>query len=302
MNVVIWLESAVRAFDLEPSQLEALRARHPQHQFVVARKTVDFLALLPAAEAVLVWRFEASWYRHAPRLRLVATPSAGRELVDMHPERRVRVSYGSFQGKIMAESLLAMMLFHSRRLDLCVTQQRERKWERDGFSGSRRLAGQRALIVGYGPLGRECARLLTAVGLSVIGVKRSPAGPPAPANAVYPVSKLHQLLPTADHVVLTLPGGAGTEHLIDEAALRRLQPSACLYNLGRGNAVDTPALIDALQAGRLAHAFLDVFETEPLPSDSPLWDLPNLHVMPHASAISSEYLQLWLEELDPELL
>ncbi|MDF3064533.1 MAG: D-isomer-specific 2-hydroxyacid dehydrogenase, NAD-binding protein [Polyangiaceae bacterium] len=301
MKVVIWLESPIRAFDLSSSQLEALRSEYPQHDFVVAESRDAFLALIPSAEAALVWRFAAEWYPRAPLLRLVATPSAGRELVDMDPQRRVRVSHGSFHGKIMAESLLAMMLFHSRRLDLCLSQQQQRLWDRDAFGRTRRLAGQSALIVGYGPLGRQCARLLKAVGMSVTGVKRSPAGDPAPADAVHPVSELRRLLPQADHVVLTLPSDTGTDHLIDEAALRLLKPSASLYNLGRGNAVDEAALVRALGAGQLGHAFLDVFHVEPLPADSPLWDVPNLHVMPHASAISSEYLNLWLEELAPEL-
>lgn len=301
MKVVIWLENAVRAFALQPSQLEALRIEYPQHDFVVARNHDDFSLLLPSAEAVLVWRFAADWYRRAPRLRLVATPSAGRERVDTDPARRVRVSHGRFHGKIMAESLLAMVLFHARRLDLCLSQQEERRWERDVFATTRRIAGQRALIIGYGPLGRECARLLKAVGMSVIGVKRHPEGDPAPADAMHPVSELHQLLPHADHVVLTLPSDTGTDRLIDEAALRLLQPTASLYNLGRGNAVDSDALVRALGEGQLAHAFLDVFEVEPLPADSPLWSVPNLHVMPHASAISAEYLDLWLAELAPEL-
>lgn len=202
----------------------------------------------------------------------------------------------------MAESLLAMILFHARRLDLCLTLQQQHRWERDVFSATRRIFGQRALIIGYGPLGRECARLLKAVGMSVVGVKRSPAGAPAPADAVHAVADLPRLLPEADHVVLTLPGDTGADHLIDAAALRLLKPSASLYNLGRGNAVDETALVQALGAGKLAQAFLDVFQVEPLPHDSPLWNVPNLHLMPHASAISSEYLELWLEELSPELV
>ncbi len=301
MKVVIWLESPIRAFDLAPSQLEALRNEYSEHELVVAGDRAAFLGLLPSAHMVLVWRFAAEWYELAPALQVVATPSAGRELVDTDPARRVRVSHGSFHGKIMAESLLAMILFHTRRLDLCVSQQQRRAWERNTFATTRRLAGQRALIIGYGPLGRECARLLKAVGMSVIGVKRSPSGDPAPADAVYSVSQLHERLPEADHVVLTLPSDTGTDHLIDEAALGRLAPGASLYNLGRGNAVDEAALVRALEDGRLAHAFLDVFEVEPLPKDSPLWGTRNLHVMPHASAVSSEYLDLWLQELAPEL-
>jgi phosphoglycerate dehydrogenase-like enzyme len=202
----------------------------------------------------------------------------------------------------MAESLLAMMLHVSRRLDLCVANQRTHRYERDAFVDTRRLAGQHALIIGYGPLGRECARLLKALGLRVTGVKRDPQVEPGSADLVLAAERLHDLLPDADHVVLTLPGDTGTDRLIAARELALLRASTCLYNLGRGNAIDEAALLQALRDGRLAHAFLDVFEHEPLPPDSPLWDAPRLSIMPHASAISREYLDLWFEELAAEQL
>jgi phosphoglycerate dehydrogenase-like enzyme len=153
------------------------------------------------------------------------------------------------------------------------------------------------LIVGYGALGRECARLLKAVGLHVVGVKRQAAVDPAPADAVFALQELPRLLPEADHVISTLPADTGTDHLFDAAAFAAMRPSAGFYNLGRGNVVDEAALLQALNAGRIAHAFLDVFEREPLPADSPLWHAPNLALTPHASAINAEYLDLWVEEL-----
>ncbi len=156
------------------------------------------------------------------------------------------------------------------------------------------------MIVGYGPLGRECARLLKAVGLRVLGVKRNAAVDPAPADAVYPTERLLALLPDADHVVVTLPGDTGADHLFSDDAFAAIRPSAGFYSLGRGNAVDETALIRVLREGRLAHAFLDVFEQEPLPADSPLWDTPNLALTPHASAINAQYLELWFEELAVE--
>jgi D-2-hydroxyacid dehydrogenase (NADP+) len=193
------------------------------------------------------------------------------------------------------------MLFFSRRLDVAAADQAARRYEREAYVGTRRLTGQQALIVGFGPLGRECGRLLKAVGLGVVGVKRDPHVDPAPADAVFGVDRLHRLLPDADHVVLTLPSDTDTDHLIGAAELALMRPTATLYNLGRGNAVDEAALVRALEAEQLAHAFLDVFEQEPLPEDSPLWHTKNLALMPHASAISAEYLDLWFEELGPEL-
>jgi D-2-hydroxyacid dehydrogenase (NADP+) len=297
MKVVVWLENPIRAFQLQAQQLAELRLSHPQHDFVAVPDRHAFLNELPSAQAALVWRFEAAWYELAPLLELVATPAAGRDWMQTDPSGRVPVRHGSFHGKIMAESLLAMLLFHSRRLDLCITDQRERRYQRDAFSTTRRLSGQHALIVGYGPLGRECARLLKAVGMRVTGVKRHPTADTGPADAVHAASTLPELLPQADHLIVTLPGDTGTDHLISDRELSLLPAHASLYNLGRGNAVDEAALLRALETGRLAHAFLDVFEHEPLPADSPLWAAKNLTLMPHASAISSEYLQLWFEEL-----
>jgi phosphoglycerate dehydrogenase-like enzyme len=301
MKVVVWLEHRIRAFSVQVAQLARLGARHPGLVLQVVRTEQELLAQLPDADAALVWSFSAAWYALGPKLRFVATPAAGREKVEPDPSGRVRNLHGHFHGKIMAESLLAMMLFFSRRLDVAVADQAARRYGREAYDGSRRLAGQQALIIGYGPLGRECARLLKAVGLHVVGVKRNAAVDPAPADAVFGVDRLHQLLSDADHVIVTLPGDTGTDHLIGAAELALMRPTATLYNLGRGTAVDEAALIDALEAEKLAHAFLDVFEQEPLPKGSPLWHAKNLALMPHASAISSEYLDLWFEELGPEL-
>lgn len=301
MKALVWLENEIAAFRIRDEQLERFRSRHAELTIAVARSRAEFLAQLPGAELALVWRFEAEWYPLAPALRLVATPAAGRDWIQSDPTGRVPVSHGSFHGKIMAESLLGMMLFCSRRLDLGIAQQRQREWDRNAFSTTRRLSGQRALIVGYGPLGRECARLLKAMGLHVSGMKRNPNVDAAPADALYPVSALAERLPHVDHLVLTLPGDTGADGMIADAELARLPKGACLYNLGRGNAVDEAALVRALESGQLGHAFLDVFATEPLPSESPLWTAPNLHYMPHASAISAEYLDLWLEELSARI-
>jgi phosphoglycerate dehydrogenase-like enzyme len=301
MRILVHLDNPVRAFELNAEQLSALKERFPSHEFVRVHSQDDFLRELPSAEGALVWSFEASWYALAPKLRFVATPAAGRERVARDPAGRVRQLHGSFHGKIMGEALLAMMLFWSRRLDLAIQHRRERRYERDHLSETRRLAGQHALIVGYGPLGREIAQRLKALGMQVVGVKRDAGVDRGPADAVMPVTLLHALLRQADHVVVTLPSDTGTDHLFDEKAFAQMKKSAYFYNLGRGNAVDEEALVAALSSGGIAGAFLDVFEQEPLPADSPLWTAPNLEFLPHASAVSREYLDLWIDELAPEL-
>ena len=301
MKVVLWLPHSIRAFEVQPEHLARWRARYPQHQLVVASEEHEFLQQLADAGAALVWRFSAAWYERAPALRFVATPAAGREKVEVDPSGRVRTVHGSFHGKIMAESLLGMLLFFTRRFDFALADQRAHRYERERYATTRRLAGQSALIVGYGALGRECARLLKAVGMRVVGVKRTPTGDAGPADSVHALGELPRLLAEADHVISTLPADTGTDHLFDAAAFAAMRPGAGFYNLGRGNAVDEAALVRALTSGALGHAFLDVFEHEPLPADSRLWDAPNLALTPHASAINAEYLDLWIEELGPRL-
>jgi D-2-hydroxyacid dehydrogenase (NADP+) len=301
MKIVVRLENLVSAFQLSAAQFSALRERFPEHEFTRVQSEEDFLRELSSAHAALVWHFEAPWYALAPGLVWVATPAAGREKVARDPSGRVATLNGSFHGKIMAETLLGMMLFWSRRFDLALRDRRQRRWDRDQFSRTRRLGGQLAMIVGYGPLGRECAARLKSVGLRVAGIKRDAAIEPGPADAVFPASLLPGVLKDADHVIVTLPSDTGTDHLFDDRAFAAMRSSAYFYNLGRGNAVDEAALVRALEAGAIAGAFLDVFEREPLPHDSPLWTAPNLEFLPHVSAASREYLDLWLEELAPAL-
>jgi phosphoglycerate dehydrogenase-like enzyme len=301
MKIVVWLEHRIPAFSVQAAQLDRLQERHPHLQLQVARSEGELLAALPDAEGALVWAFAAPWYARGPKLRFVGTPAAGREKLEPDPSGRVRSVHGHFHGKIMAESLLGAMLLFSRKLDVSLEDQVARRYRRDAYSGTRRLAGQQALIVGFGPLGRECGRLLRALGLRVVGVKRTPSGDPEPAEAVFAADRLHALLPEADHVILTLPSDTGTDRLIGAAELSLMRAGATLYNLGRGNAVDEGALLRALESGQLGHAYLDVFEHEPLPESSPLWHTKNLLLTPHSSAVSAEYLDLWFEELAPVL-
>lgn len=301
MNVVVHLAHEIGAFRLAPPQLDELRARFPAHTWRSCATEAEFLAALPDAHATLVWHFDESWFARAPKLVFVATPAAGRERVGRDPSGRVRTLHGAFHGKIMGETLLGMLLYWSRGFDRALRDRRAHRYERDQFSATRRLAGQSLLLVGYGPLGRECALRAKALGMRVTGVKRSADVAPAPADAVFPPRELSRLLAEADHVVSLLPSDTGTRHTFDAQAFAAMKKRAYFYNLGRGNAVDEQALVAALENGDIAGAFLDVFEREPLPQDSPLWTVRNLEFLPHASAIAREYLELWLDELTPEL-
>ena len=194
-------------------------------------------------------------------------------------ERGVRLSTSSGAMAVpIAHSVVLHLLTFAHRLQHFRDAQRRRAWEPRNL---RELEGSLLGVVGLGPIGVEVARLGAALRMRVVGFRRSPRGD-EPCETV-PIGDLHAWLPRIDHLVLALPLNEDSEKLIDEPALARLKPEAVLVNIARGGVVDEAALVRALQAGRLAGAALDVFETEPLPEDSPLWSLPNVVVTPHCS-------------------
>jgi phosphoglycerate dehydrogenase-like enzyme len=182
----------------------------------------------------------------------------------------------------IAQYVLAMMLYRTKRIEEWREGQRRHAWERVAAS---ELTGQTAGIVGTGAIGGEVARLAQAFGMRVLGVRRS--GKPARhVDEMLPMRRLPALLKRSDFVVLACPLTKETQGLIDERELRAMKPTATLINVARGRVVDEPALVRALREGWIAGACLDVFHMEPLPPDSPLWDMPNVVVTPHNSGFS----------------
>ena len=183
----------------------------------------------------------------------------------------------------IAEFVLRAVLDHFQRPELWRSAQAERRWERHEFEEA---AGTTWVVVGLGSIGTEVARLTTALGASVVGVRRHPRGD-EPVSEVVTPERLAEVLPRAEVVVLSAPANASSRHLVDDAFLRNLRPGALLVNVGRGSLVDESALLRALDDGTLGAAALDVFEDEPLPGDSPLWAHPKVAVTPHNSAIAT---------------
>lgn len=298
-NLLIHLHNSIDAFSFKPRHLEQIRAALPVDvNIVVAADNADFMAKLPEADSALVWSFKPEWYDRGVRLKAVYTPAAGHDWVAQDPSGRVRTFYGSFHGRIMRESLLAMILYFNRQLGRSLDDQRNRRWGRLGYSSCAALFSQRVVIVGLGALGSSMAELLHAFGARITGVKRSLAGFAGNPNVdrVIAFDSLEEELPDADHVVLLLPGGSETDGLFTRRHFNALKQGACLFNLGRGNCFHEADLIHALEHGPLAGAGLDVFAEEPLPPDSPLWGHANVLITPHSSAISQEYIDLFVRE------
>jgi phosphoglycerate dehydrogenase-like enzyme len=286
---VVWLEWPEKCFRVDAGALSVLKACVPAGTRVVrARTEAGFLRALPAATHVIVWHFDPAWFSRAPRLRLVATPAAGREYVPAEGPAGVTIHFGAFHGPAMAESVLALMLAWCRGV---VAAERLPHWPKLALSERcYRLAGTRAVILGYGRIGRTVGSRLAALGVEVTGVRRRNA------------KDLPRLLPTADWLICALPGDTGTDRLLDGKMLARLPKRAVVVNVGRGNVIDEEALARALSKGQVAAALLDVWQKEPLPVTSALGrpETPNVVRMPHAAAFYPAYLADCFRELAQE--
>jgi phosphoglycerate dehydrogenase-like enzyme len=208
---------------------------------------------------------------------------------------------GGVSPKPLAEYALMMILAHAHHLPAMVKLQNEPRWpdfdHRWNRLMPRMLPGATVGIVGYGRIGREIGRLAQAFGMNVIGMRRGGGRSgerfgEAPENAATEVvgrDGLHDLLGRSDYVVLTVPYTDATHHLLDDKAFAAMRPGAALINAARGGVVDETAMLRALRSGRLGFAALDVFATEPLPLDSPLWNEPNVLITPHVAGFSPAY-------------
>jgi phosphoglycerate dehydrogenase-like enzyme len=247
------------------------------------------------AEALVVWGNAPADLRavagRMPRLRWVQTLAAGPDAVlgAGFPDDVVVTSGVGLHDRPVTEHALALVLALLRRLPAALAAQAEHRWA-DELGGLQPLHPEeavttlldaRVLVWGFGNIGQNLAPLLQALGAQVRGVGRS-----AGERAGFPVvaeDRLEAELEHTDVLVMILPATDATTHALDAARLAALPQHAFVVNVGRGSTVDEPALVAALTEGRIAGAALDVTEVEPLPTDSPLWDAPNLLLTPHAA-------------------
>jgi len=228
--------------------------------------------------------------RAAPRLRWVHIHSAGADrpvYVELRG-RGVQVTTSSgANAPVVAQTALLGLLALARQWPRLLAAQREHRWAPLIATGlPRDLQGQTAVIVGWGPVGQEIGRLLGALGLKLVVVRRQAGTTNTPRLRTVATAQWLEVLPTADWLVLACPLTPETRELVDAKALALLPAHAGLVNVARGEIVDEGALVQALREQRLAGAYLDVFATEPLAADSPLWDLPNAIVTPHSAGFS----------------
>lgn len=232
-----------------------------------------------------------STVRKAPKLAWLHVFNAG---VDhpiytemMQRGARLTTSSGSTAEPI-AQTAITGMLMLGRNFPRWLAAQARHEWDPARAPDlPRDLREQKVLVVGLGSIGSEIARLAKALGMTVIGIRRSGRHPGDHADQVAPPERLDALLSEADWLVIACPLSPETRNLITAERLQRLPRGARVVNIGRGEIIDEPALIAALQSGHLGGAYLDVFAQEPLPAESPLWDMQNVIVTPHNSAAAA---------------
>ncbi len=269
---------------------EAAREAAPDARLVAYTEDDAPVPTAENAEAVLRWvagKRYAQLIENGPHVRWLHTASAGVDHVLTPPVRtaapRLTITDSGPAFEIaISEFVLAWMLMVTRGLPELLENQRERLWRPVPQD---ELWGKTVGIVGLGPIGRGVAARAKAFGMTTLGLRRTQSTPVANVDEVLTgANGLHRLLAQSDFVILAAALTGETRHLLGAAELARLKPTAWLINIARGALVDEDALIDALRrGGSLAGACLDVFASEPLPADSPLWGLPNAYVAPHNS-------------------
>lgn len=266
--------------------------------------SAEVMQAIRDADAYVGFGMPRSLFVAASRLQWIHSAAAGVGSL-LFPELRasdvVLTNSAGVHAVPMAEHVLGGILYLLRQLDVAVAQQRERTWNRDPFVGGesrvRELGECRALIIGAGGIGTEIARRLSALGTRCTGIRRRPEqGAPEGFGAVFGVEALDARLPEADILIIAAPATGATRALVTAERLDHLPQGAIVVNVARGSLLDERALAERLRGGRLSGAVLDVFEREPLPSDSDLWSAPRLLLTPHVSATSPR--EYWRRQLE----
>jgi len=284
---------------LADQQLAELKVLLPEADILVTRDRAEMESMLDSVEiaAGLVPR---EIIMDAPNLRWFQQFGAGADWLLEYPEAVERpfvlTNASGIHGIPISEHIFALLLTFARRLHEVFYAQQRHVWHVPPGETLFELEGKTMLLMGVGAIGERTAQLAQAFGMRVVGVRRDPTEDDVPGvDAMVGPESLDAFLPEADVVVLTVPLTKETEHMIDADALRRMKSTAFLINIGRGGTVDEASLIEALRTGEIAGAGLDVFETEPLPEDSPLWEMDNVLITPHYSGSTPHYVARFMD-------
>jgi len=287
---------------LEARYLERLQQEFPEADFLLCITPDALQAEISNADALIGGAsLTPDLLKQAPKLRWVAATSAGVENLPIEALAERDILLTNFSGIAapnIAEHVLAMMLAFARGLRPLFHQQDQHQWpEDDATLPTFELGGQTLGIIGMGEIGQQLARKAHGIGMRVLAIQRHPDHKPAYVARLLASNDLPELLAESDHVCLCLPLTSATKYTIDRDELDRMKRTAYLYNIGRGGLINQEALVSVLRGGTLAGAGLDVTTPEPLPADSPLWEMPNVLVTGHTAASTPHYWERGIDLL-----
>jgi phosphoglycerate dehydrogenase-like enzyme len=299
MKLVIATEEGDAAFD-------ELLGSIPNLEIVKAASPDEAVAQIADAD-VYYGRPSDELVKAGKKLRLVQAQSAGVDFVMSMPglvasDVPLANTRGAHAPSI-AEHAFALLLALTRAIPTCQEWQRNRYWARgEGYRIPREIMGSTMGIVGYGAIGRAIAQRAAGFGMKVLAVDVRPTSNAPVVGDVWPISRLHEMMAASDVVVVAAPFTKDNRHMLDAAAFAAMKPNGYLIAISRGGVVDEAALADALKTGHLAGAGLDVAEREPLPDDSPFWDMKNVVLTPHLAGSSMQKERRCVEVLRENIL
>jgi phosphoglycerate dehydrogenase-like enzyme len=276
-------------YDIGEADLGKLRSASDSLVVEKAATMEDALAKAAGAEVIHPGRWSDDLWKSAPRLKWVQSGGAGVERFltpDFIASPIVLTNARGIYAIPIADHVIAFVLHFSRVFNMLLRKQIGHAWADWGECDPDELVGKTLGIVGLGGIGTEVAKRAKGFDMRVIATRRRPELPSDYADEVRGADELPWLLRESDYVALCAALTPGTRHLIGEEQLELMKPTAYLINIGRGGLIDEQALIAALREERIAGAGLDVFAREPLPPESPLWDMPNVLITPHTAGSS----------------
>lgn len=291
----------VSCWQMTQEEADLLSAKMPDFQVLLCRSQEEFRRSLRLAEIAISWDFQQEWLEEAENLRIIATPAAGKDYFSLELPKHIQARYGRFHGEIMAETAIGALLGISRGLFSAVSEFSGQAWPEAALSQQQvSLRGSHVALLGFGNIGQYIGRLLKAFGVRISAMRRDLKRPKPDwfesGDRLFTPAELELYLPEVDHLVLCLPRSPETDLILNRKRLALLPKHASVSNFGRGNAIDLEALQEALETGRLKAAFLDVFPEEPIRADSGFLRCKNLWRLPHLSAVSPNYMALFIED------
>lgn len=293
MKVVAWLAHYLETREIVMATVDRIREKMAGHQFVICEKSGEIEREIVDADALFCYRFTPGLLSISKQLMWIQFGSAGIDhtvFPELLESNIILTTMSGIHTVPVAEHTIALMLSLSRCLHKAAKLQVEKCFDRKGLAAvSGELFGKTVGIIGLGKIGLNIARLAKAFGMRVTGSKFTPTDSLPNVDQIFGHDQLDKVLAECDYLVLSVPLTKHTNALIGEREIGLMKDGSYIVNIARGAMIDHEALRNALNSGKLAGAALDVFPTEPLPSDSAIYDLPNTIITPHTAASSSLY-------------